>query len=93
MEVGVTHIDIAQVFRNEKTVGKALEEFFKSHEGKADVDGEKGFRGPEQREKVWVATKLGTRPDGALGELKSFERFSPHSHCSGLQPGLFTRLL
>ena len=39
MEVGVTDIDTAQVLRNKQTVGKALEEFFRSDKGKADVVG------------------------------------------------------
>jgi len=76
LKAGFTHIDTAQVYHNEQTVGKALKEFFKSHKGKADADVEKGFNRP-----VWVTTKLGNGTDGALAELhKSLEKvLLPHS--------------
>ena len=50
-----THIDTAQVYRNKHRVGTALEALLKSYKGRA-VDVETGFSGPEQREKVLVAT-------------------------------------
>lgn len=69
LNAGFTHIDTAQVYHNEHTVGKALNEFFKSHKDKTDVDVEKGFSRPKRREAIWVTTKLGGGTGGAVGEL------------------------
>ena len=88
LKAGFTHIDTAQAYRNEQTVGKALEEFFKGRKGEAGVDVEKGFCRREQREEVWVTTKLGSGTDGAVGELlKSLEKvFSPSPTAVGSSP-------
>lgn len=69
LKAGFTHIDTAQFYRNEQTVGKALNEFFKSHKDKNDVEVEKGFYRPKRREAIWVTTKLGNGTAGAVGEL------------------------
>ena len=69
LNAGFTHVDTAQAYRNEHTVGKALKEFFKSHKDKTDVDVEKGSYHPKRREAIWVTTKLGNGTDGAVGEL------------------------
>lgn len=75
LNAGFTHIDTAQVYHNEQTVGKALDEFFKSRKNKTDVDVEKGFYSPKRREAIWVTTKLGNGSAGAVGELhKSLEK-------------------
>lgn len=75
LNAGFTHIDTAQYYNNEQTVGKALNEFFESHKDKTDVEVEKGFYRPKRREAIWVTTKLGNGTAGAVGELhKSLER-------------------
>ena len=75
LNAGFTHIDTAQWYRNEHTVGKALNEFFNTRKDKTDVDVENGFYRPKRRETIWVTTKLGNGTDGAVGELhKSLEK-------------------
>jgi diketogulonate reductase-like aldo/keto reductase len=79
LNAGFTHIDTAQMYQNEQTVGKALSEFFKTRKDKTnvdvDVDVEKGFYSPKRREAIWVTTKLGSGTAGAVGELrKSLEK-------------------
>jgi diketogulonate reductase-like aldo/keto reductase len=74
LEAGFIHIDTAQAYRNEQTVGRALKEFLGNHKNKMDVDVEKGLchfgRGD-----IWVTTKLGNGTCGAVGELqKSLEK-------------------
>ena len=80
LNAGFTHIDTAQWYRNEYTVGKALNEFLNTRNDKTDVDVdvENGFYRPNRRETIWVTTKLGDGTHGAVGELhKSLKRVMP----------------
>jgi diketogulonate reductase-like aldo/keto reductase len=70
LKAGFIHIDTAQIYQNEQSVGMALREYFKSHGGDMDGDVEKGLHRPKRREDVWVTTKLSNGTDRAIGELQ-----------------------
>lgn len=62
LEGGFNHIDTAQVYRNEESVGEALREAFKKEKGsvvdeKGDVEGQ--TIGKVARDEIWVTTKYG----------------------------------
>ena len=51
LNAGFTHIDTAQVYRNEQTVGKVLKEFFKSRKARRTSISRKVSIAPNSTEK------------------------------------------
>ncbi|KAG8716962.1 hypothetical protein FRC09_014956 [Ceratobasidium sp. 395] len=66
IEGGFDHIDTAQFYRNEESVGEALRRAFSGRREKIDV--EKQTVGSLRREDIWITTKYGGQGDaeGAL---------------------------
>jgi diketogulonate reductase-like aldo/keto reductase len=85
LHAGFRHIDTAQFYRNEESVGNGLwawlERGLVTVEG--DVESNARSAGPvvvrrPKREDVWVTTKLGDGDKGALEELKESLRKVPN---------------
>jgi hypothetical protein len=84
LKAGFIHIDTAQAYRNEASVGEGLENWISIRKRRHDGDVEKSyyedveksqcqprsFQGLQERGDVWVTTKYSGGPKGPLEELK-----------------------
>jgi diketogulonate reductase-like aldo/keto reductase len=80
IEGGFNHIDTAQIYRNEESVGEALCQAFGEIVGDEKVDIEKQKHGKLTRDDIWVTTKYGGEVDAEDALDISLKKVSQQSN-------------
>jgi diketogulonate reductase-like aldo/keto reductase len=91
LHAGFRHLDTAQVYENEESVGDGLRRWLGERGAASNqvLEGQVPL-GRRKREDVWVTTKFGSADKGALEELKeSLKKVRPHPPCPSSQWTVF----
>ena len=71
LKAGFRHIDTAQAYHNEDSVGQAIKDWTKSESCLENSGDEEKLQSANERGQLWITTKYSGGPAGPYKELKS----------------------